>query len=151
MDKMIVPIGCDHAGYHLKESISRQLNLKGIEVKDVGTYSMERVDYPDFGHAVAQLVIQHSGTIGIVVCGSGNGMNMTANQHRGIRAALCWNTSIAQLARQHNNANIISLPARFITVEEGLAMVDVFLSTPFEGGRHQGRIEKIPLKQKNKC
>lgn len=142
----IIPIGCDHAGFELKQEIIKHLKNKGFEVKDFGTFTTDSIDYPDYGHPVAEMVESNSDMIGIVICGSGNGINMTVNKHQGIRSALCWNKEIAALARQHNNANIIALPARFITVSEGIEMVDVFFSTTFEGGRHQNRIDKIPCK-----
>ena len=120
------------------------LNNLGYEVKDFGTYSNESTDYPDYAHPVAQMVEENPGMIGILLCGSGNGINMTANKHEGIRSALCWETEIAKLARSHNNANIIAIPARFVSEELALEMVDAFLETEFEGGRHQNRINKIP-------
>lgn len=142
--KKIVPIGCDHAGFELKQILITHLIDKGYEVKDFGTYNMDSIDYPDYGHPVAEMVESNKGMLGIVICGSGNGINMTANKHAGIRSALCWKKEIAVLARQHNDANVIALPARFISAEEGIEMVDVFFATPFEGGRHQTRINKIP-------
>lgn len=144
--KKVVPIGCDHAGFELKEKVAAHLAAKGYEVKDFGTYSTESIDYPDYGHPVAEMVESNQGMLGIVICGSGNGINMTVNKHQGIRSALCWTKEIASLARQHNDANIIALPARFITMEQGLEMVDVFFSTTFEGGRHQNRVNKIACK-----
>ncbi|MBI3136375.1 MAG: ribose 5-phosphate isomerase B [Bacteroidetes bacterium] len=141
--KKIVPIGCDHAGFDLKEKVVAHLVSKGFEVKDFGTYSADSIDYPDYAHPVAEMVEANPGMLGILLCGSGNGINMTANKHQGIRSALCWKKEIAALARQHNDANIIALPARFITTKEGLEMVDVFFTTPFEGGRHQNRVNKI--------
>lgn len=141
--KKIVPIGCDHAGFDLKEKVVAHLVSKGFEVKDFGTYSADSIDYPDYAHPVAEMVEANPGMLGILLCGSGNGINMTANKHQGIRSALCWKKEIAALARQHNDANIIALPARFITTKEGLEMVDVFFATPFEGGRHQNRVNKI--------
>lgn len=141
---MIIPIGCDHAGYELKQEIIRYLTSKGHEVKDFGCYSEESIDYPDFAHPVADMVEQNEGMLGILLCGSGNGINMTANKHQGIRSALCWQPEIAKLAREHNNANIITLPARFISVESAIEMITIFFSTDFEGGRHQKRIDKIP-------
>ena len=143
MSKVIIPIGADHAGFQLKERVKAHLEAKGYEVKDFGCYSEESIDYPDYAHPVASMVEENENMLGIVICGSGNGINMTANKHQGIRSALCWKKEIAELARQHNNANIIALPARFITEEEGLEMVDVFLATAFEGGRHQNRVNKI--------
>ncbi len=143
MSKVIIPIGADHAGFQLKERVKAHLEAKGYEVKDFGCYSEESIDYPDYAHPVASMVEENENMLGIVICGSGNGINMTANKHQGIRSALCWKKEIAELARQHNDANIIALPARFISEEEGLEMVDVFLSTAFEGGRHQNRVNKI--------
>lgn len=140
----IIPIGADHAGFQLKKDVIAFLEQKGYTVKDYGCYSEESIDYADFGHPVADHVEAHPGTFGIVICGSGNGINMTVNKHQGIRGALCWKKEIAQLAREHNDANILTMPARFITTEEALEMVDVFFSTAFEGGRHQKRIDKIP-------
>lgn len=144
MSKQIIPIGADHAGFQLKQFLISKLTEKGYEMKDFGCYSEESIDYPDFGHPVASFVEENKGTLGILICGSGNGINMTANKHQGVRSALCWKKEIAELARQHNNANIITLPARFITEEEALGMVELFFSTEFEGGRHQKRIDKIP-------
>ncbi len=144
--KKLIPIGCDHAGYELKELVVKQLKEKGYEVKDFGTYNTDSIDYPDYGHPVATMVEENPGMLGIVICGSGNGINMTVNKHQGIRSALCWTKEIAALARQHNDANIIALPARFISTDLGLEMVDVFLATEFEGGRHQTRVNKIACK-----
>jgi ribose 5-phosphate isomerase B len=141
---MIIPIGCDHAGYQLKQAIIRYLTSKGHEVKDFGCYSEDSIDYPDFAHPVAEMVEANEGMLGVLLCGSGNGINMTANKHQGIRSALCWQSEIAKLSREHNNANIITLPARFVSVESAIEMVEIFFSTDFEGGRHQKRIDKIP-------
>lgn len=141
--KKHIPIGADHAGFELKEELKKHLISKGFEVADHGCYSLESIDYADFAHPVAEEVESNEGMLGILICGSGNGINMTANKHQGIRSALCWNKEIAQLAREHNNANIIALPARFISVEEAKEMVDVFMETPFEGGRHERRVNKI--------
>lgn len=138
-----IPIGSDHAGFILKEAIIKHLQSKGFELKDYGCYSEESIDYPDYAHPVSEYITSNEGSLGILICGSGNGINMTANKHQGIRSALCWNNEIALLARQHNNANIIAIPARFITIEAALLMVDVFLATSFEGGRHQLRVNKI--------
>jgi ribose 5-phosphate isomerase B len=140
---MKIAIGCDHAGYKLKEYLLKYLIDKNIVIKDFGTYSEERADYPDFGHAVAIAVENKEFDLGILICGSGNGINITANKHQGIRAALCWNGELAALARQHNDANVLSLPARFITEEIALKCVDAFLTSEFEGGRHADRINKI--------
>ena len=143
MSQKLIPIGCDHAGFEMKNAVIEHLTNKGYEMKDFGCYSEESIDYPDFGHPVADLVEKNEGTLGILICGSGNGINMTANKHQGVRSALCWKKELAVLARQHNNANILALPARFVSIEEGIAMVDAFLSTEFEGGRHANRVNKI--------
>ena len=143
MSQKIIPIGADHAGFNLKGKIIEFLESKGYQVKDFGCFSEESIDYPDFAHPVAEMIEQNTGMLGILICGSGNGINMTANKHKGIRSALCWNKEIAELARQHNDANIVSLPARFISEKEALEIVDTFLGTAFEGGRHQRRIDKI--------
>lgn len=140
---MKIAIGSDHAGFERKEEVKAYLLTKGVDVDDKGTYSEERADYPDFGHAVAIAVESRAAELGIILCGSGNGINMSANKHKGIRSALCWNEEIAALARQHNDANILALPARFITKETALKCVDAFLSNSFEGGRHADRIKKI--------
>lgn len=139
----MIPIGADHAGFKLKKSIINHLKEKGIETKDFGCYSEESIDYPDYAHPVAEMVENDTNLLGILICGSGNGISMTANKHQKIRSAICWNVEIAKLAREHNDANIITLPARFISEEEALKMIDVFLSTTFEGGRHQRRVDKI--------
>ena len=141
--KKLIPIGADHAGFELKKAVMNHLESKGYELKDFGCYSEDSIDYPDFGHPVASLVEENKGMLGVIICGSGNGINMTANKHQGVRSALCWNNEIAQLAREHNDANIIALPARFITEEEALKMIDTFFSVEFEGGRHQRRVDKI--------
>jgi len=140
---MKIAIGADHAGFSLKEILKNYLQEQGHEVKDFGTNSEQSVDFPDFAHPVAHAVEKKEVVFGILMCGSGNGINMTANKHAGIRAALCWNDVIAKLAREHNNANILTLPARFMGKEEAKKCVDVFLSTPFEGGRHENRVKKI--------
>lgn len=140
---MKIAIGCDHAGYKLKENLLKYLADKKIIVKDFGTYSEERADYPDFAHAVSLAIENKEYDLGILICGSGNGINITANKHQGIRAALCWNEEVAALARQHNNANIISLPARFISEETAIKCVEAFLTAQFEGGRHADRVNKI--------
>lgn len=138
-----IAIGADHAGFHYKTTIITHLESLGYEVTDKGTYSEQSVDYPDFAHPVAEAVETGAADLGILICGSGNGVAITANKHQGIRAALCWTQELAALARQHNNANVISLPARFVPIEEAISMVDTFLHTPFEGGRHQNRVNKI--------
>ena len=138
-----IAIGSDHAGFELKKQLIEYLKTKDTEIADKGCYSLERVDYPDYGHAVALAVINNEVDFGILMCGSGNGINMSANKHKGIRAALCWNPEIAALARQHNDANILTLPARYLTVEEAKRCVDAFLTEKFEGGRHADRLKKI--------
>jgi ribose 5-phosphate isomerase B len=143
MSSKIIPIGADHAGFQLKETLKKHLISKGYEVNDFGCYSEESIDYPDFAHPVAEMVEQNKGMLGILICGSGNGISMSANKHQGIRSALCWKTEVAELARLHNDANILTLPARFISEAEAIEMVDVFFSTAFEGGRHQKRVDKI--------
>jgi|TARA_B100001093_G_scaffold316932_1_gene302364 ribose 5-phosphate isomerase B len=141
MNKKIA-IGADHAGYALKSELVSLLKEKGYSVTDFGCPSEESIDYPDYAHPVAKAV-ETEGVIGILICGSGNGISMSANKHSGIRCALCWTDEIALLARQHNDANIISLPARYISVAEAKKCVDIFLKTEFEGGRHQRRVNKI--------
>ena len=136
-------IGADHAGYEYKEEIKKMLVAEGWQVADKGTYSLDSVDYPDYAHPVATMVTDGLATAGILVCGSGNGVCMSANKHVGIRAAVCWNEEITSLARQHNNANVICIPARFVSLEKAEAMTKDFLMTPFEGGRHERRVEKI--------
>lgn len=140
---MKIATSSDHGGFKLKEIIKKHLTDKGIDVKDFGTFSEDSVDYPDYAHPVANAVENKEVDYGIIMCGSGNGINMAANKHKGIRAALCWDAEIAKLARQHNDANILTLPGRFIEEEEAKKAVDVFLETAFEGGRHQKRVEKI--------
>lgn len=140
--EMIIPIGADHAGYQLKKEIVSFFQEKGYTFKDFGTHSEESIDYPDFGHPVAEHLKGTEG-LGIVICGSGNGINMTVNKHQYVRSALCWSPEIAALARSHNNANILALPARFLEKEEALKIVEAFFNTPFEGGRHQRRVNKI--------
>ncbi len=138
-----ISIGADHAGFKLKEKVRIYLQEKGYTVKDLGCFSEERADYPDFGHAVARSLENHESEIGIIICGSGNGINMSANKHVGIRSALCWKPEIAELARQHNDANVLALPARFMEDEQAFKCADIFLNTPFEGGRHADRVNKI--------
>ncbi|HEY5687441.1 MAG TPA: ribose 5-phosphate isomerase B [Yeosuana sp.] len=142
---MKISIGNDHAGTEYKNAIVKHLECKAITVINHGTNTNNSVDYPDFVHPVANDVENHKVDFGILICGSGNGVSMTANKHQGIRAALCWNKEITALARQHNNANILSIPARYTSIQQVIAMVDTFLETPFEGGRHQNRVDKIPL------
>jgi ribose 5-phosphate isomerase B len=140
---MKIAIGSDHAGFEYKELIKKFLISQNIEFTDFGTYSSDSVDYPDFAHPVANSVENQDSNLGILVCGSGNGVAITANKHKGIRAALCWSVEITQLARQHNDANILCLPARFVSIDEAQNMVNAFLNTNFEGGRHQNRVSKI--------
>ncbi len=144
---MKIAIGADHAGFELKEFLKSELEKSAHEVQDMGTHSLDSVDYPDFSHAVADAVVKNQADLGIVICGSGNGVAMSANKHAGIRCALCWKVEIAELARQHNNANVLALPSRFISQDEAKAMVDAFLNTSFEGGRHERRIHKIPYSE----
>jgi ribose 5-phosphate isomerase B len=139
-------LGCDQGGYELKEYIKIKIAESGYSVRDFGTYSPDSVDYPDIAHPVASAVNNGQYPMAILICGSGNGVCMTANKYPGIRAALCWKTELATLARQHNDANILCLPGRFISEYEALSAVMAFLTTEFEGGRHKVRIEKIPLK-----
>jgi len=140
---MKISIGNDHAGPEYKKAIVEILKAKGHEVTNYGTDAADSVDYPDFGHPVATDVETGKAQLGIVICGSGNGINMTVNKHQGIRAALCWTKEIAALARQHNDANIISIPARYTSINQAVEMVETFLTTDFEGGRHQNRVDKI--------
>lgn len=138
-----IAIAADHAGYDLKEAIKEHFTKHGYIFKDFGTNSGESVDYPDFAHPLAESVENGTYKRGITICGSGNGISMAANKHQGVRAALCWIPEIAALARQHNAANVCSLPARYISSEKAIEIVNTFLTTDFEGGRHQRRVEKI--------
>jgi ribose 5-phosphate isomerase B len=142
---MKVAIGGDHAGYQYKEELKKMLAERGYEVHDFGPDSEASCDYPDFAHPVAESVAAHREIFGILICGSGNGVCLTANKHAGIRAALCWNDELAALSRQHNDANILCIPARFVDLETAKSMTDIFLNTSFEGGRHQRRVDKIDL------
>ena len=137
-------IASDHAGFEMKEELKRFLKEKGYEVKDFGTRSPESMDYPDVAHPLAESIERGEVSQGIALCGSGNGISMTLNKHQGVRAALCWNEELAALARQHNDANVLSLPARFISVELAKRIVEKFLESSFEGGRHLRRVNKIP-------
>ena len=139
---MKITIGCDHAGLEYKSKIIKFLENKTHTILDLGTFNTDSVDYPDYAHSVAKEVSKNAG-FGVLICGSGNGVSMAANKHKKIRAALCWNKKITKLARQHNNANIISLPARFLSLNKCLELIEVFLYEPFEGGRHERRVEKI--------
>ena len=136
-------IGADHAGFEYKTIIADLLRNKGLSVKDFGTHSNDSVDYPDFAHPVAEAVEKGEAGMGVLVCGSANGVAITANKHQDVRAAICWQTDIARLARQHNNANIICIPARFVSTPEAEEMVNIFLNTEFEGGRHEKRVGKM--------
>ncbi|PSK92019.1 ribose 5-phosphate isomerase B [Taibaiella chishuiensis] len=138
-----IAIGSDHAGFKYKEQLKQYLIQKGMTVEDKGTFSEESTDYPDYAHPVATMVEEGAAAAGILICGSGNGVCMTANKHQGIRAALCWNEELAMLARQHNNANVLCMPERFVDYATAQKMAELFLSTPFEGGRHERRVEKI--------
>lgn len=140
---MKIAIGGDHAGFEYKEKLKAFLIDNDIEVIDVGPFDASSVDYPDFAHPVANMVEDQSVDIGILICGSGNGVAITANKHKGVRAALCWEESLAALARQHNNANILCLPSRFVSYELAESMAKIFIETPFEGGRHENRVNKI--------
>ena len=141
---MKISIGNDHAGTDYKNAIISFLESQDITVKNYGTNSNDSVDYPDFVHPVAKDVESKSADLGIIICGSGNGASMSANKHQGVRSALCWTKEIAKLAREHNDANILSIPARFVSTQQAVDMVKIFLNTEFEGGRHQKRIDKIP-------
>ena len=143
---MIISIGNDHAGTQHKKQVQLALESKGIKVVNHGTDSDDSVDYPDLAHPVAEDVKSNKAEMGVVICGSGNGVAMVVNKHKNIRAAICWNKEMAKLAREHNDANIISIPARFVSVEESKEIIDIFLTTKFEGGRHQRRTEKINIK-----
>ncbi|HEY0741484.1 MAG TPA: ribose 5-phosphate isomerase B [Chryseosolibacter sp.] len=138
-----IAIGCDHAGFEYKENLRLWLEKNGYTVKDFGTHSKDSVDYPDFAHAVANAVERKEWELGVLICGSANGVAIAANKHQGIRAAICWNEELASLARQHNNANIVCLPARFIPYELAEKITDRFLHENFEGGRHAKRVAKI--------
>lgn len=143
MSEKIIAIGSDHAGFSYKNFIKNWLTENNYKVLDMGTDSDDSVDYPDFIHPVADSIEAKQAHLGIIICGSGNGVAMTANKHKGIRAAIAWNDEISSLARQHNDANIISIPARFISEDQALSIVETFLSTEFEGGRHERRVRKI--------
>ncbi|MFI3247777.1 MAG: ribose 5-phosphate isomerase B [Rikenellaceae bacterium] len=141
--KNTIGIAADHAGYEAKEFLVGLLGAKGFEVVDYGCMSEESIDYPDYAHALARGIESGEVERGVALCGSGQGMNLTLNKHTAIRATLCWNDDIAKLAREHNDSNVLVLPARFITLDEALSMVNIWLTTPFEGGRHLARVEKI--------
>ena len=138
-----IAIGADHAGFEYKTVIAELLRSRGFEIKDFGTFTHDSVDYPDFAHPVAEALTKGEAGVGVLVCGSANGVAIAANKHQGIRAAVCWQTEIASLSRLHNNANIICIPARFVSTPQAEEMVNVFLNTAFEGGRHEKRVNKI--------
>jgi ribose 5-phosphate isomerase B len=138
-----IALGADHAGIEYKNAIKTWLEAKGYAVKDFGTYNTDSVDYPDFAHPTASSVEKNETCFGILFCGSANGVAMTANKHAGIRAGLCWETEVAELTRLHNNANVICIPARFVALDLAKEMIEKFMNTPFEGGRHQNRVNKI--------
>lgn len=142
---MKIAIGGDHAGYEYKEKLKKYLEEKGHEVEDFGTNTEESCDYPDIAHPLAKSVENKKNDLGIAICGSGNGINMTLNKHQEIRSALCWNSELAVLARQHNDANVMALPSRFISVEQAKECVDAFVNSKFEGGRHERRVNKIKI------
>jgi ribose 5-phosphate isomerase B len=143
--RTIIPIGCDHGGFEMKEFLVKHLNDIGYRIEDLGSYSTESVDYPDFIHPLAKAVNDGVYPFGIIICGSGNGAQMVANKYPHVRAALCWTVEIAKLARQHNNANILALPGRFVDFATAAGMAEVFLNTPFDGGRHIARVDKIEI------
>ena len=149
LHQLCIGIASDHAGFELKQKVKEMLESKNASVYDFGTHSTESCDYADYAHPLAKAVENGACDFGIAICGSGNGINMTVNKHQGIRSALCWNEELAALARQHNNANILALPARFIPDDLALKLVDVFFKTDFEGGRHERRIAKIPVPIEN--
>ncbi len=140
---MEIAIAADHAGYHLKDTIKEYLQLKGYQIKDFGTNSEQSCDYPDYAHPLAKAINDGVYKLGILICGSANGVNITANKHQNVRSALCWNVEVAKLARQHNDANVVALPSRFISKELAIEIVEAFISTDFEGGRHANRVNKI--------
>lgn len=145
MEKVNIALASDHAGYERKQFVMQYLRELGYELKDFGCYSTESTDYPDWVHPMAEAIEAGEFKLGITLCGSGNGINMTANKHQEIRSALCWIPEIAALARQHNDANVCALPARYVSNEEAVLIVDAFLNAAFEGGRHQCRVDKIPV------
>lgn len=147
MEKKRIAITADHAGYFLKEKIKKYLINEKYEIKDFGSFNEESVDYPDFAHPLAKAVTSGDFDLGISICTTGNGINMTVNKHQGIRGALCWNEEISRLARAHNDANLCALPGKFISESEALLIIKTFLTTGFDGGRHKRRIEKIPIKK----
>jgi ribose 5-phosphate isomerase B len=146
MNKPKIAIASDHAGYATKEELKKFLTDLGYDVWDFGTHSEESVDYPDYAHPLAEAVEKGEYPLGVILCGSGNGVSITANKHQGVRSALCWIPEIASLARQHNNANVCAIPARFVSLPEAKSILKAFLDAEFEGGRHDRRVQKIPVK-----
>lgn len=145
LSELRIALASDHAGYELKQTVASYLNQQGAQTHDFGCYSTDSCDYPDFAHPCAEAVENGDYDYGVIICSTGNGICMTVNKHQHIRAALCWDIPLAELARQHNNANILALPAKFVSMDKALSILDTFFSTDFEGGRHQRRIDKIPL------
>ena len=145
MNMTSLAIASDHAGYRMKEEILKHLDEKGIQYTDLGAYDEQSSDYPDFGHRMGEAISNGDFSLGITICGSGNGINMVTNKHRGVRGAICWNAEISEMARRHNDANVCSLPARYIDTSTALAIVDAFLGSGFDGGRHERRKLKIDL------
>lgn len=143
MQKPRVALGCDHAGFEYKEMVKKMLSEESFAIKDFGTFSLDSVDYPDFVHPVADSIEKKESDVGVLFCGSANGVSITANKHQGIRAAIAWQNDIAALARRHNDANVICIPSRFVSGADAMLFVKTFLSTSFEGGRHAGRVNKI--------
>ncbi|MDH8702152.1 ribose 5-phosphate isomerase B [Dysgonomonadaceae bacterium PH5-43] len=146
MNHQIIGLASDHAGFEMKEFIRILLDKRDIPYIDYGTYTTESVDYPVFGHKLAEAIEEKVVSCGIAICGTGNGINMSLNKHAAVRSALCWDEEIVRLARTHNDANVLALPGRFLSMDQAEKMVEVFLNTPFEGGRHQNRIDLIPIK-----
>jgi ribose 5-phosphate isomerase B len=145
MSKPRIAVGCDHAGFEYKEEIKKMLGDRGFAVKDFGTFSEESVDYPDFVHPLANSIENNENDFGVLVCGSANGVAITANKHQKIRAAIAWENNVAALARQHNDANVICIPSRFVSVDQAKQFVETFIAASFEGGRHAKRVNKIPM------
>lgn len=146
LNELKIALASDHAGFELKQAVIKEITEKGAQIKDFGAYSAESFDYPDSAHPMAAAVEKGDFDFGIAICGSGNGINIVMNKHQGIRSALCWTTQLAALARQHNDANVLALPGRFIPAETALEIVRTFFASDFEGGRHQCRVDKIALK-----
>jgi ribose 5-phosphate isomerase B len=144
MDKKVIGMASDHAGFEMKEALKPMLSEMGYEIRDFGAHSTESMDYPDTAHPLAEAVEAGEVCFGIAICGSGNGISMTLNKHQGIRAALCWEPELGALAKKHNNANVLSLPGRFISIDTAKEIVKAYMAAEFEGGRHQRRVEKIP-------